>query len=130
MKERLARKRYQVSTVYVDRFSNLTLIYNQEFTTSNETLQSNDLFKVFAREKGMNKIEHYHTDNGRFIDNDFVSDCKQGQSQTCCGVNSHHQNGTVEKRIHDLRNDTRKLLIHAIYKWGKAAITAIWLYTL
>jgi hypothetical protein len=117
--------------VYVDHKSDLTFIYNQESTTSTETLESKHAFEAFAREKGVDKIEHYHSDNGRFIDDAFRLDCeKQGQTQTCCGVNAHHQNGKVEKRIRDLCDDARKSLIHAIFKWNGAVITALWPYAL
>lgn len=131
LKGRLTKKRYRVSTVYVDHKSDLTFIYNQESTTSTETLESKHAFEAFAREKGVDKIEHYHSDNGRFIDDAFRLDCeKQGQTQTCCGVNAHHQNGKVEKRIRDLCDDARKSLIHAIFKWNGAVITALWPYAL
>ena len=117
LKGKLTRKRYKVTTVYVDHFSDLTFTYNQESTTSEETLQSKHAFEVYSREKGVTKIHHYHSDNGRFIDNAFINDClKQGQTQSCCGVNAHHQNGRVEKRNRDICDAARKSLIHAIYK--------------
>ena len=91
LKGKLTRKRYRVATVYVDHYSDLTFTFNQESTSSNETLASKHAFEAFAREKGIPRIEHYHSDNGRFIDTAFVNDClKQGQTQTCCGVNAHH----------------------------------------
>ena len=129
LKGRLTRKRYRVTTVYIDHFSDLTYTYNQESTTSAETLASKHAFEAYAREKGIAKISHYHSDNGRFIDNAFVNDCiKQGQTQSCCGVNAHHQNGKVEKRIRDLGDDARKLLIHSIFKWNGIINSSLWPY--
>ena len=84
MKGRLTKSRYRVSTVYVDYMSNLTYVHNQVSTTSQETLESKHAFEAYCREKGVDKISHYHSDNGRFIDNAFVQDCvKQGQTQSC-----------------------------------------------
>ena len=74
-------------------------------------------------------MNHYHSDNGRFIDNAFDVDCiKQGQTQTCCGVNAHRQNGIIEKCIKDLSDDPRKSLIHTIYRWNRTISTALWPY--
>jgi hypothetical protein len=129
LKGRLTRKRYRVTTVYIDHQSDLTFTFNQESTTSLETLASKHAFEAFAREKGIPRIQHYHSDNGRFMDNAFVIDCrKQGQSQSACGVNAHHQNGRVEKRIRDLSDDARKSLIHAVYKWNGVVSTVLWPY--
>ena len=129
LKGRLTRKRYGVMTVYIDHFSDLTYTYNQESTTGAETLASKHALEAYAREKGISKIRHYHSDNGRFIDNAFVNDCtKQGQSQSCCGVNAHHQNGKVEKHIRDIGDEARKLLIHSIYKWNGVINSSLWPY--
>ena len=40
LKGRLTRKRYRVTTVYVDHMSDLTFTFNQESTASAETLAS------------------------------------------------------------------------------------------
>ena len=129
LKGRLTRKIYRVMTVYVDHQSDLTFTDNQESTTSLETLASKHVFEAFACEKGIPRIQHYHSDNGRFMDNAFVNDClKQGQSQSACGVNAHHQNGRVEKTIRDLSDDARKSLIHAVYKCNGVVSTALWPY--
>ena len=50
------------------------------------------------------RVEHYHTDNGRFADNNFPNHVQRsGQSLTFCGVNAHWQNGVVEKAIRDVK---------------------------
>ena len=51
LKGRLTKKRYIVSTVYVNPFLDLTYIRNQESTTSTETLISKHAFGAFSREK-------------------------------------------------------------------------------
>ena len=126
-KGRLTRKRYRVTTVYIDHFPDLTYTYNPESTTSAETLASKHAFEVYTREKGISKISHYHSDNRCFIDNAFFNNCtKQGQSQSCCGVNAHHQTGKVEKRIRNLGDNARMLLIHSVYKWNGVINRSLW----
>ena len=59
-------------------------------------------------------IQHYHADNGRFADNKFREAVAQkGQSLTFCGVNAHFQNGVAERRIRELQDHARTMLIHA-----------------
>ena len=49
---------------------------------------------------------------------------------TYCGVNAHHQNGGAEKRIRDLQEQARKMLLHAECRWPKAIDTSLWTYAL
>jgi hypothetical protein len=52
------------------------------------------------------------------------------QSLTICGVNAHYQNGMAEKRIHDLQNLARTMLIHGNRRWPKAIGANLWPYAL
>jgi hypothetical protein len=52
------------------------------------------------------------------------------QSLSYAGVDAHHQNGIVEKRIRDLQDLTRSSLIHAIRRWPDAINTSLWPYAL
>ena len=47
-----------------------------------------------------------------------------------CGVDAHHQNGIAEKRIRDLTESARKMILHAKSRWPSAINTALWPYTL
>jgi hypothetical protein len=50
-------------------------------------------------------VKRYHADNGLFVDNAWTNDLKEkNQYMSLYGVNAHHQNGKVEKRIRDLQD--------------------------
>ena len=77
------------------------------------------------------KILHYHADNGRFSGNLFIDNIKQNNPFiSFCGVGVHHQNGRTEKRIRNLRDSARKMLLHAISRWPKAINIHLWPYAL
>jgi hypothetical protein len=75
------------------------------------------------------KIKKYHADNGRFVDNAWTNHLKaSNQNMTLCGVNAHHQNDKMEKRIRDLQELSRSLLLHAQNMWPDAINTFLWPY--
>ena len=77
------------------------------------------------------EIKHYHADNGRFADNAWLQDIEhKGQTQSFCGVGAHYQNGVAEKRIRDLQESARTMMLHAAHKWPKAHSTALWPYAI
>jgi hypothetical protein len=126
----LTRRRYSVATIFVDHFSSLSYVHLQETQSSQDTLAAKQAFEAYARDRGV-KVQHYHADNGRFVDNlwqDSITNA--GQTMTLCGVNAHHQNGVVEKRIRDLVSRARKMLLHAEARWPKAVHTSLWPYAL
>jgi hypothetical protein len=66
------------------------------------------------------RIQHYHTDNGRFADNSFINAVKkQQQTISFCGVNDHFKNGIAEKRIRYLQEQARTMILHAKSRWHK-----------
>ena len=71
----LTKKRYRLGTIYVAHFSDLSYAFLQENETSKETLKGKLAFEQYARELGV-EIEHYHADNGRFMDNAFINHVK------------------------------------------------------
>ncbi len=112
VKGNLTRDRYRVATVFVDHFSDLTYVHMSQSDTSEETVEAKEAFERFASTHGVT-IEHYHADNGRFADNLFREAVQQsGQSITYCGVGAHHQNGIAERRICDLTEHARTMLLH------------------
>ena len=56
------------------------IFYLQETITSDETLQAKRSFEQLASEMGV-KIKHYHADNGRFADRDFINDAQQNNQR-------------------------------------------------
>ena len=77
------------------------------------------------------KIRSYHADNGWFSDESFVQSVHTANQQIMyCGVGAHHQNGIVEKRIRDITEQARKMLLHAHSKWPLAMHYCLWPYAL
>ena len=77
-------------------------------------------------------VLHYHADNGRFADNKFRQAVNQvrGQTLSFCGVNAHFQNGVAERRIRELQDHARTMLIHSSKRWPTAINTHLWPYAL
>ena len=120
LKGKLTRRRYKYATIFVDHYSDLSYVHLQSTLTSDETLQAKHAFEAYARSMEV-KILRYHADNGRFADNMFINDVEiQGQSISYCGVGAHFQNGRAEKRIRDLREKARIMLLHASSRWSEA----------
>ena len=64
------------------------------------------------------KVQAYHADNGIFKAKKWVEECRQRkQDLTFAGVNAHHQNGIAERRIRELQETMREILIHATKRW-------------
>ena len=114
LKGKLTTQRYWYVAVFVDQHSQYAYIHLQQTITSAKTIQAKHSFKHMAEDMGV-RIHHYHADNGRFADKGFVQDCQvQRQGLTYCGVNAHFQNGIAEKKIHDLQERTRTMMLHAL----------------
>jgi hypothetical protein len=63
------------------------------------------------------------TDNGIFKAHQWMQACRDDQQgMTFAGVNAHHQNGHAERRIRELQELARAMLIHANARW-KDSIT-------
>jgi hypothetical protein len=130
LKGRLTHGRYRVATIFVDHYSRLGYVHLQKDSTSKETLKSKHAFELYCRERGV-KVSHYHADNGRFVDNAWKDGLDQeNQGITYCGVNAHWQNGIAERRIRDLKEQTRTMLLHAQHHWPEATSTSLWPYAL
>ena len=126
----LTRKRYQVTTVFVDQYSDLTYLHHQLTTSGDDTLEAKTAFETYAASHGVT-IRHYHADNGRFAENKFLAAAQsKGQTVSFCGVGAHFQNGVAEKRIRDLQDSARTMLIHATRRWPSAISVHLWPYAL
>ena len=112
----ITKKRYTCAIIFVDHFSGFTYVYLQSFTDTEETLKAKRAFQVYSESLGV-KILHYYADNDRFTDKRFMhAVTTEGQYISFCGVNSHFQNGKAEKRIRDLTDQARKMVLYAIHK--------------
>ena len=130
LKGKLTTQRYRYATMFVDQYSQYAYVYLQRAITSAETVQAKHSFECLAEDMGI-CVHHYHADNGWFTDKGFIEECqKQRQGLTYCGVNMHFQNGIAEKKIHDLQEQTRTMMLHGLRKWSSMLSIHLWLYGL
>jgi hypothetical protein len=113
MKGFLTKRRYTVTTVFVGHFSGLSYVHNQMSASAEQMIKAKKAFERYAKAHGA-QVLHYHADNGILSSKDFMNEVVRcGQSILFCAVNAHHQNGRAEKRIRDLQDAARTMLIHA-----------------
>ena len=76
-------------------------------------------------------VKDCHADKGVFADNLFCTAVQEsGQTLSFCGVNAHHENGKVERRIRELQENARTMLIDAHKRWPEAISVHLWPYAL
>ena len=110
---KMTHRRHTVATIFVDHASGLDYVHTQESTTGAETVEAKEAFERFAARHHV-KIKHYHCDNGIFAGTKFrASVLRANQTISFCGVNAHHQNGIAERRIQDLTDRARSMLVNA-----------------
>ena len=126
----LTRQRYKYATVFVDQASHMGFIYLQKTCTAEETIEAKGAFERYAENRGV-KVQAYHADNGIFKAKKWVEECRQRkQDITFAGVNAHHQNGIAERRICELQETTRAMLIHATKRWPGVVTIHLWPYAI
>jgi hypothetical protein len=126
----LTSKRYNHAAVYVDQATGYGYIYLQKSISEEETLQGKDAFERHCQTYNV-LIQHYHADNGIFASNAWRKSCvDRRQGLTFAGVNAHHQNGIAERRIKELQDMARTMLIHAQQRWPDAISTNLWPYAI
>jgi hypothetical protein len=87
-------------------------------------------FEAYSEAHGI-EVKWYHADNGVCATQQWKEDCyQQWQLLTLAGVNTHHQNGKAERRIHSLQDLARCMLIHANHQWATAISVNLWPYAL
>jgi hypothetical protein len=126
LKGRLTLGRYTVATIFVDHYSRIGYVHLQKDSSSLETLKAKHAWELYARERGI-IVRNYHADNGRFVDNAWKNSLlEENQGIAYCGVNAHWQNGIAERRIRELKEQSRTMLIHAEHHWPDAVNTSLW----
>ena len=68
-------------------------------------------------------INKYHADNGIFTENAWVQDCQYCANPhltTYARVDAHQTNGLAKRRIRDIQDNDRAMMIHAQQKWPEA----------
>ena len=126
----LTRQRYTVTTVFVDHYSALSYVHFQKSTSAAETIEGKRAFERYAKKHGIS-VNHYHADNGIFAEAEFIKALQaDGQTISYCAVNAHHQNGKAEKKIRDLQELARTMMLHAKQRWPKAITANLWPYAM
>jgi hypothetical protein len=116
------------SALFSLSLNNLSFVYTQKSTTAEETVQAKEAFERYAKAHGVT-VHHYHADNGIFAEAEFLKSIeKSNQTISFCRVNAHHMNGHAEKRIRDLQENARAMLLHAKRRWPSAATANLWPY--
>ncbi len=124
------KMRYTSGTVFSDHHSRLSFVHLHKFLSATESLYAKHCFERYCQQHSI-QVKHYHADNGRFADESFLTDVEQkGQTITFCAVNSHWQNGISEKRIRDLQDSARTMLLDAISRWPRALSSSLWSYAI
>jgi hypothetical protein len=120
----IAKQRYRYATVYVDQALGLSYVHLQKTALADETLESKVAFERFALNRGV-IIMNYHADNGIFKANAWVQACRRKeQGLTFAAVGAHHTIGKAERRIRELQEMARTMLIHANHRWPEAVSVA------
>ena len=126
----LTGERYKYATVFVDQASRMGYVYMQKTATADETIKAKMAFELHAKTHGV-KIQAYHADNGIFKAKAWVNHCNlRDQALTFAGVNAHHQNGIAERRIKEVQNMARTMLIHAAHRWAECITANLWPYAI
>ena len=126
----LTIERYKCATIFIDHATDLSFVFLQKTASAEETVEAKAAFERYAQEQGVS-IMHYHGDNGVFRSHLWSANCMQkGQGLTFAGVNAHHQNGKAERRIRELQQTARTMLIHAQRRWPSAITTNLWPYAI
>jgi hypothetical protein len=123
-------KRYKCVTVFCDQATGYGYVHLQKSTGADETLEGVKAFETRMAAFGVT-VRHYHADNGIFADNKFRAACRdKGQTLSFCGVNAHFMNGVAERRIRELSELGRTMLIHANRRWPEAITHHLWPYAI
>ena len=102
----------------MDQSSKVGYTHLQQTADAEETVEAKIAFESFMLSMGVS-VRAYHADNGIFRANKWVESCtKSNQRLTFAGVNAHHQNGVAERRIRELQELARTMMIHALIKSG------------
>ncbi|KAI2496436.1 hypothetical protein MHU86_18060 [Fragilaria crotonensis] len=103
-------------------------VYLQKTASAEETVESKKAFEAFARRHGV-RVINYHADNGIFKAHQWMEACRRDQQGiTFAGVNAHHQNGHAERRIRELQEMARAMMIHANAQWKDSVTPNLWPY--
>ena len=126
----LTTKRYRCATIYVDQYSRVGYVHLQNSTSGEDTVEGKKAFEQFAKDRNVS-IQGYCADNGIFKDKVWVQACKaNNQRLKFAAVGAHHQNGHAERRIRELQDLARTMMIHANKRWPTSVTPNLWPYAI
>jgi hypothetical protein len=126
----ITKKRYQGATIFVDQATGLGYVHVQKTFSAEETLEAKQAFERYSATHGV-KVLHYHADNGVFASDAWKADCARNtQTLSFAAVNAHHMNGRAERRIRELQETARAMMLHAQKRWPQAVNTHLWPYAI
>ena len=117
-------------TFVVDHASGLIIMYNQMPLGTSDTISSKELYEMKAHEFWIT-VNSYRGENGVYKTQDFVEDLKiPHQTMIFSGVESHDQNGIVERAIKIVVNSARTMMLHQALLWSKTFDMRLWPFAL
>ena len=126
----ITKKRYKYATVFVDQATGFGYVHIQKSPSAEETLEAKVAFEKMAAAHGV-RVQNYHADNGVFTSLAWRQHCtKLNQGLTFAGVSAHFQNGYAERRIRELQELSRSMMIHASNRWPEAVNAHLWPYAI
>jgi len=121
---------YIAGTLFVDHASRYLYFTPHLSTGAQGTVAAKHCFKLHAM-SFYHPIQSYHTDYGIFRSKLFWdSSTICGQGIQFSGINTHHQNGIVERYIHTNTKRARTMIIHAMINWPDIIHENLWPFAL
>jgi len=114
------------ATTFCDHVTDYVYVHLMRNFTLAETLLAKTAYEKLLAQ-AQHQVKHYHADNGRFSDNDFLKSINDhDQKITFCGIGAHHQNGIIENKNKMLTIGARTLLLHGMRRWPQMIDTMFW----
>lgn len=133
-----ASNKFHGGAIFVDHASGHVSLVHQVSLSGTDTVKAKLHFERAADESGV-VIQSYHTDNGVFKSDQFVTELlKNQQTIRFSGSGAAHQNGVAERAILNVVNMARTMMLHAAMRsadgslntdlWSMAMDYAVWIY--
>jgi hypothetical protein len=123
MKGFITRKRYTVTTVFVDHFSGLSFTHLQKSNTAAEVDRGKARIRAIRQDARCARQAlsrgHWNIRRGGIRES----------GQLLCRK-AHHQNGRAEKKIRNLQDLSRTMILHAKQRWPTAVSANLWHYAM
>ena len=125
----LTMKRYKYATLYMDQYTQYGYVYLQKTASAEETVEGKRLLKQWhgAMASGL-KITTPTRGSSKRTSGPKLACKEEKQGITFAGVNAYHQNCVAERRMRELQELARAMLIHANSRWKDSVTANLWPY--